>query len=243
MLLLETEYIAYLCQIASTINSVLMHEYLQYCEDSYIRMDNNFYCDNELTSFLLNLINDAEYWTDVETAINMDLRVRNYYRLKDLVQYMHQIDNLAKKNKFELSEAIIDPILCNYQLCDSRLDSFIVDNIKHKCSITLDGVIFYHNDKTRTREGDQVDSVTITIRFKNTVKVDMKGQIAVHTAGCNRVYLYHQQKSEDGLTTFCMLVLDRYQPFLVQLTYSNIEVETLSTEPNPFLDKPPFICN
>ena len=77
MLELDIEYSDYLCKTALSINNHLSNCYRDYLitnkpVDSYPSM-----IDNELNEFLLNLIESAEEWTDLETAIQNDMKVIN----------------------------------------------------------------------------------------------------------------------------------------------------------------------
>lgn len=221
MLILEIEYLSYLCQTSRTINSHLLNLYTRYSDNHHENV-NRVYVDNELDNFLIELIESTEYWSGIENAKYYDSFVKNYYRLDDLIRYMYDVDCLMKKHGLMLEEKRIRPSkFSGYQLEDSRLLSFEVDSAGHTCSMILKGVMVY-NDKCVP-----VDAGTILIKFIDTQKIDVKGEIKAMEPDVHNVYRWCMIETEDKLSDFNLLVLVGHRQFLLQVISSDIEVSRL----------------
>ncbi len=230
MLMLETEYLSYICQMSLTVNNQLSNLYHQY-SDSNKNQEclNDGNCDNELNDFLLELIDAAECDADTKENIRINSLVKEYHRVEDLVRYMHNIDYLANKHRKELMEkSFIYPKLCDYQLEDSRLLAFAVDNQKHTCSITLNNVLLY-NDKRKNRN-IPVDCGKIVLLFKDTKKVEMKGEINSVTFEVNTVYNWCIMETVDKRYDFGILILVGNRQFELEVNHSDIEVIYLAAD-------------
>lgn len=226
MLILEIEYLFYLCQKSLSVNNQLLNLYNQYSDTNIHESINYMFTDNELDNFLIELINAAEYWTDIETSKLNDSLVVNYYRLADLVGYMHNVDYLMKKQNLILKDKFLcNPNLCDYQLDDSRLLSFAIDSINNTCSITLGNVLLY-NDK-RTNKSIPVDCGTIVVKLINTYMIYIKGEINILVPNVNTVYRWYLMETDDKLFNFGLLVLVGHRQFILQVLHSDIEVISL----------------
>lgn len=223
MLILEIEYLSYLCKMSLTVNNQLSNRYDQYSDASIqenLNITNN---DNELDDFLIKLVDSAEYWTDIETAKRYDSLIINYYRLTDLIRYMHHIGYLMKNHSIMLEEKFFNnPKLRGYQLEDSRLVSFAIDSRNLTCSITLENVLIY-NDKQINRMVP-VDCGTIVLILKNTERIEVKGEISTVCPEANIVYKWLMIEMDDKLMMFSLLILIGNRHFVLQAVHSDIEV-------------------
>lgn len=226
MSVLNIEYLSYLCQFSLTVNNKLLNLYNQYIyefsnADNYI--DYN-YCDDQLNDFLINLIDSAEYWGDAEKAKDIDDKVLNYFRLSDLIHYMHHIDFLKKKHEKFLEESFLYfPKLNDYQFEDSRLVDIKIDNSEHICKILLRNVLFYGEKRINKRS--PVDTGSLYMIFHNTKEVDLKGRIFVKNFDFNIVKRWHIMETQEKQIRFCLMTLIGSKCFLIQIVCSDIELE------------------
>lgn len=230
MLMLEIEYLSYICQTSLTINNHLSNLYHQYSDSNRPknRLDYS-YCDNELNDFLLELIEATDRGYNIEEIIRIDSLVRSYHRLEDLIRYMHNIDYLAKKCRKELLEkSLRHPKLCGYQFEDSRLMALAIDSHNHTCSLTLKNVLLY-NDK-RINRNIPVDCTTVILLFTDTKNVDMNGQINSVAFEANKVYKWYIMETADKQLEFGMLLLVNNRQFVIQINHSDIEAISLTTD-------------
>jgi hypothetical protein len=226
MLILDLEYLSYICQLSLTVNNQLVNLYNQYSDNSNKNVSLGYdYSDYEHNNFLINLVDTAEYWTDIETATRMDSLVLSYYRLSDLIHYMHNINYLVKKHSTILEETFLDyPLLKDYQLEDSRLVDLQVDCKKHLCTLILENVVLY-NEK-RINRSMPVDCGTLLLKFQDTKKVEMKGEIIVGSHEANTVYKWHIMEMPGNLICFCLLKLNGTSCFILEITCSDILIKT-----------------
>jgi hypothetical protein len=229
-MLLELEYLTYICQTSLTINNHLSNLYHQYSDSNSPKEHLNYtYGDNELNNFLLELIEATDRGYNIEEIIRIDSLVKGYYRLEDLIRYMHNIDYLAKKYRKEMLEKSYNhPQLCGYQFEESRLMALAIDNQNHTCSMTLKNVLLY-NDK-RINRNIPVDCGTVILLFKDTKNVDMNGQINSVTFEANTVYKWYIMETIDKCLEFGMLLLVNNRQFVIQINHSDIEATSFATD-------------
>ncbi len=226
MYTLYIEYLSYICQVSLTVNKQLVNLYNQY-SDHFSKIESNLdynFNDYELTNFLIHLIDSAEYWSSTEIARCIDDMVLSYYRLSDLIRYMHNINYIMLKHKTFLEESFLHySQLDNCQLEDSRLVSLQVDNKKHLCNIILDNVLLY--SEKRINKSLPVDCGLLILSFLNTKKVELKGEICVECHEVNRVYKWHLMETSEKLKCFCLLILIGNRCFILQITCTDIQIE------------------
>jgi hypothetical protein len=227
MLTLEIEYLAYICKSSLTINNHLVNLFNQYSDNCHNnKHDILEYSDDELNYFLVHLIDIAEYWTDIETAKEADSMVLNYYRLNDLIRYMHNVLNNLDAYRAKLRKAKLNlPLLCNFQLADSRLTALHIDNIKHICNMSLDNVVLYGD--SRKEKSIPVNCGSVDITFNNTKKVEMKGEINTEIYSLNNVYDYYLTETTEKLLSICFLFMIGYRCFLIQITCADIDIKVI----------------
>ena len=231
MHMLEIEYIYYICQMSLSVNSQLLKLYNQYTDPDMHECSDLRFSDNELDSFLIEIIDSAEYWIDIENAKRIDALIANYYRLADLIRYMHRIEYLMQQHSLMYEEIYShNHKLSDYQLEDSMLVSFVIDSSQNSCHITLENVLCY-NDK-RIDKSNPVNSCTLVIKFLNTKKIDMNGQLNIAVPYANAVYKWYRMETESDLYDFSLLVLVGHRQFLLQILHSDIEVQQLAYEMN-----------
>jgi hypothetical protein len=188
------------------------------------------FTDNELNGFLIELIESADNnWNSIENKKHLKSLIANYYRLADLIRYMHRIDFLVQQHNLMYEEIYsYNHKLTGYQLEDSMLVSFVIDSSNNSCHITLENVLCY-NDK-RIDKSNPVDSCTLVIKFLNTKKIDMNGQLNIEVPYANAVYKWYRMETESNLYDFSLLVLVGHRKFLLQILHSDIEVQQLAYE-------------
>ncbi len=225
MFTLDIEYLSYICQKSLTVNNQLLNLYNEYAKNCSLCEDlSDDYNDNTLNEFLISLIDDAEYWTDVETAMNIDSRVLSYNRQRDLIQYIYNINNIMKEHRTILDKSFINyPSLVDCQLEDSRMTNLLVDNKRHICNIILDNVLLY--GEKRIDKSIPVDCGTAVLIFNNTKKVEIKGEIITEDPDVNLVYKWHIMEKSEKLLSFCLLLLIGNRSCIVQIACSDIEIE------------------
>ncbi|MDF2943251.1 MAG: hypothetical protein K0S01_2109 [Herbinix sp.] len=226
MLILDIEYLSYICQLSLTVNNQLVNHYNQYIENNDENESLGYdFRDYELNNFLINLVDTAEYWTDNETAKNNDSLILSYFRMTDLIQYMHNINYLSKKHRTILEKTLLNyPQLKDFQLEDSRLVDLHIDSKIHFCNVVLENVLLY-NDK-RMNRSMPVDSGTLILTFQNTKKVEVKGEITIECHQANIVYKWHIMEISYKHICFCLLILNGNRCFILQITCSDILIET-----------------
>ena len=229
MCILYVKYLSYLCQYALTVNGHLANLYHQYSFNSKEKEYNldSAVNDDELKNFLINLIDTAEYWSNIETAKAIDNMVLDYDRRSDLIRYMHQVNHLEVKHKTFLIETFLDYLeLANYQFADSRLVDLQVDRKKQFCMVKLENVLLY--SERRKNKDIPVDFGSLILTFHNTQKVEMKGELNLERQEINRVYAWHIMEAKDNQRCFCLLTLLGSRCFILQITCSQITSKVYS---------------
>ena len=161
-----------------SVNSQLLKRYNQYTDPDMHECSDFRFTDNELKSFLIEIIDSAEYWIDIENAKRIDALIANYYRRTDLIRYMHRIDSLMLQHSLMIEKIhSYNHKLSGYQLEDSMLVSFVIDSANNSCHISMENVLCYNDN--RIDKSNPVNSCTLVIKFLNTKKIDMNGQLNI----------------------------------------------------------------
>ena len=225
MLTLDFAYSYYITQTGITVNSHLANRYQQYENENvpYRNVDFDI-CDYELESFLVNLIEKAEDWTDIGTAKSNDIFVQNYDRLPDLIAYIYKIKSLNKKYKTFLEETFFhSQKLSDIQFEESRLRDFSIDNKNHRCELRLDNVSLY-NEK-RKNQRIPVDYRNVLLQFVATESVEMNGILSPVCIEANFVHDWHLRKAPDSSMQFCIFLLTGHRKCVLQITCSDIVMQ------------------
>lgn len=227
MATLNIKYTYFLCENSLTVSGTLFRLFEKYKQEFCINDNLNFdYSDEELEKFLINLIDCSEYLDGSNYNINIDSMLINYYRLSDLMIYMHNIKYLMSKQKTVLEETLlVTPVLRDYQFEDSVLADISIDNQHHVCKILLRNVLQYNEN--RQNKNSIVNNGSALLTFHNTKQIVLKGEISAGSMKANKVYAWHNQRLSENLLCFCLLVLVGYERFEIKITYSYIETQSL----------------
>jgi hypothetical protein len=190
MTTLNIKYAYFLCENSLTVSGKLYQLFEEYKQEFCINDNLNFdYSDEELEKFLINLIDCSEYRDGPNYNINIDSMLINYYRLSDLIIYMHNIKYLMSKQKLILEETLlVTPALQDYQFEDSLLADISIDNQHHVCKILLRNVLQY-NEK-RQNKNNIVDCGSALLIFHNSEQIGLKGEISAGCMKANKVYAW-----------------------------------------------------
>lgn len=228
-MILEITYLSYLSRVSLSRNRYLANIYYnKYSDKDNYKEIKYIYSDKELNEFLINL---AETYTGMPTDIEITKKgeelVMNYYRLDDLVKYIHDIIMYEKEHSKMLEEKCIwHPKLHDFLLPDSRLISFKNDIINRTCSMKLKGVTLYGDRRINRKV--EVDSGTIEIRFTGVKKVEMVGELSMVDRYMNCVYKDCIIETDEKLLNFCLMAFAGWiRPFLFQVEFTDFEVKQI----------------